>query len=216
MVLPFVVCDSIPRPVRSQVTELNVMTPSTVPPSFTVTAVSNFTEGNATLIIATNETAIVYYLVMLGQATAVPSAGQVCAHTIHLYKNIMQQLRPEHLQSSLSLGLSVQICISPSIYLSDCCVCLRCPPYHAMPSQSAQTCFRVCSISAFLPPCEPFHSQSCQMQSASAACAYDCTGILCITRSQSDGAIGAGLCWHHARWLSCHRLGLFCHSFSQS
>ena len=64
----------------SQVTELNVTTPSTVPPSFTVVAVSNFTEGNAMLTVATNETAIVYYLVMLGQATAVPSAGQVGAH----------------------------------------------------------------------------------------------------------------------------------------
>ena len=58
-------------------TELNVTTPSTVPPSFTVTAVSNYSEGNAVLTVATNETASVYYLAMLGGATAVPSATQV-------------------------------------------------------------------------------------------------------------------------------------------
>lgn len=61
-----------------QVTELNVTTPSSVPPAFTVTAVSNFTEGTAILTVATNETAEVFYLVMLGQNTAVPSVGQVC------------------------------------------------------------------------------------------------------------------------------------------
>lgn len=62
-----------------QVTELNVTTPSTVPPSFTVTAVSNYTEGNAILTVATNETATVYYMVLLGQATSIPTASQVCA-----------------------------------------------------------------------------------------------------------------------------------------
>lgn len=61
-----------------QVTELNVTTPSTVPPSFTVTVVSNYTEGNALLTVATNETAIVYYMVLPGQATSIPTAAQVC------------------------------------------------------------------------------------------------------------------------------------------
>lgn len=58
---------------------LHVTTPSTVPPSFTVTAVGNYTEGNAVLTVATNESANVNYLVMLGQATAVPTAAQVRA-----------------------------------------------------------------------------------------------------------------------------------------
>lgn len=62
----------------AQVTELNVTTPSTVPPSFTVTAVGNYTEGNAILTVATNETATVYYMVLLGQATTIPTAAQVC------------------------------------------------------------------------------------------------------------------------------------------
>ena len=60
-----------------QVTVLNVTTPSTVPPSFTVTAVSNFTEGSALLTVATNESAVVYYMVLLQSATVVPSAAQV-------------------------------------------------------------------------------------------------------------------------------------------
>ena len=60
---------------------LHVTTPSTVPPSFTVTAVGNYTEGNAVLTVATNESANVNYLVMLGQATAVPTAAQVGATT---------------------------------------------------------------------------------------------------------------------------------------
>lgn len=57
-------------------TELNVTTPSTVPPSFTVTAVSNFTETHAVLTVATNESASVYYMVLL-QSAAVPTAAQV-------------------------------------------------------------------------------------------------------------------------------------------
>ena len=65
-------------PIVAQVTELNVTTPSTVPPSFTVTAVGNYTEGNAILTVATNETATVYYMVLLGQATTIPTAAQVC------------------------------------------------------------------------------------------------------------------------------------------
>lgn len=64
-----------------QVTMLNVTTPSTVPPSFTVTAVGNYTEGNAVLTVATNATASVSYLVMLGQDAAEPSAAQVCTLT---------------------------------------------------------------------------------------------------------------------------------------
>lgn len=64
-----------------QVTVLNVTTPSTVPPSFIVTAVGNYTEGNAVLTVATNATATVSYLVMLGQDTAEPSAAQVCTVT---------------------------------------------------------------------------------------------------------------------------------------
>lgn len=60
---------------------LNVTTPSTVPPSFTVTAVDNYTEGNAVLTVATNATASVSYLVMLGQDAAQPSAAQVCTLT---------------------------------------------------------------------------------------------------------------------------------------
>lgn len=59
-----------------KVTELNVTTPSTVPPSFTVTAVSNFTEGNALLTVVTNASASVYYMVLL-QSAAIPSAAQV-------------------------------------------------------------------------------------------------------------------------------------------
>ena len=65
-------------PTVAQVTELNVTTPSTVPPSFTVTAVGNYTEGNAILTVATNETATVYYMVLLGQATTIPTAAEVC------------------------------------------------------------------------------------------------------------------------------------------
>ena len=56
---------------------LNVTTPSTVPPSFTVTAVGNYTQGRAVLTVATNATASVSYLVMLGQDAAEPSAAQV-------------------------------------------------------------------------------------------------------------------------------------------
>lgn len=66
----------------AQVTELNVTTPSTVPPSFTVTAVGNYTEGNAILTVATNETATVYYMVLLGQATTIPTAAQVCGPAV--------------------------------------------------------------------------------------------------------------------------------------
>ena len=62
-----------------QVTALNVTTPSTVPPSFTVTAVGNYTEGSAVLTVATNATASVSYLVLLGQDAAEPSAAQVCS-----------------------------------------------------------------------------------------------------------------------------------------
>ena len=68
-----------------QVTVLNVTTPSTVPPSFTVTAVSNFTEGNAVLTVATNESAVVYYMVLLRSATVVPSAAQVRYSFVSLY-----------------------------------------------------------------------------------------------------------------------------------
>ena len=68
----------------SQVTELNVTTPSNVPPSFVVTAVGNYTEGNAVLTVSTNETAIVYYMVLLGQATSIPTAAQVREPAIHL------------------------------------------------------------------------------------------------------------------------------------
>lgn len=68
----------------SQVTELNVTTPSNVPPSFVVTAVGNYTEGNAVLTVSTNETAIVYYMVLLGQATSIPTAAQVCEPAFHI------------------------------------------------------------------------------------------------------------------------------------
>lgn len=67
-----------------QVTELNVTTPSNVPPSFVVTAVGNYTEGNAVLTVSTNETAIVYYMVLLGQATSIPTAAQVCEPAVHI------------------------------------------------------------------------------------------------------------------------------------
>ncbi|DBA74581.1 TPA: hypothetical protein ACH3X2_009453 [Trebouxia sp. C0005] len=63
------------------VTELNVTTPSNVPPSFVVTAVGNYTEGNAVLTVSTNETAIVYYMVLLGRATSTPTAAQVFSST---------------------------------------------------------------------------------------------------------------------------------------
>ena len=65
----------------SQVTMLHVTTPSTVPPSFTVTVVGNYTKGNSVLTVATNESANVNYLVMLGRATAMPTAAQVRAVT---------------------------------------------------------------------------------------------------------------------------------------
>lgn len=58
---------------------LSVTTPSTVPPSFTVTAVGNYTQGNAVLTVATNATANVNYLVMLGEDAAEPSVTQVSA-----------------------------------------------------------------------------------------------------------------------------------------
>lgn len=63
----------------SQVNMLSVTTPSTVPPNFTMTAVGNYTEGHAVLTVATNASADVNYLVMLGEDTAVPSVVQVSA-----------------------------------------------------------------------------------------------------------------------------------------
>ena len=72
-----------------QVTVLNVTTPSTVPPSFTVTAVSNFTEGEAMLTVATNESAWVYYMVLLQSAIA-PSAAQV--HTLITVASLLGQM----------------------------------------------------------------------------------------------------------------------------
>ena len=89
----------------SQVTELNVTTPSNVPPSFVVTAVGNYTEGNAVLIVSTNETAIVYYMVLLGQATSIPTAAQVCEPAFHIsacYYGVSM------LVSSLLVDLSMQ------------------------------------------------------------------------------------------------------------
>ncbi|DBB14474.1 TPA: hypothetical protein ACH3X3_004761 [Trebouxia sp. C0006] len=67
--------------IMPNVTELNVTTPSNVPPSFVVTAIGNYTEGNAVLTVSTNETAIVYYMVLLGQATSIPTAAQVFSST---------------------------------------------------------------------------------------------------------------------------------------
>jgi len=61
-----------------------VTTPSNVPPSFVVTAVGNYTEGNAVLTVSTNETAIVYYMVLLGQATSTPTAAQVREPAVHI------------------------------------------------------------------------------------------------------------------------------------
>ncbi|KAL0035306.1 hypothetical protein WJX77_000193 [Trebouxia sp. C0004] len=72
--------NTIPN-IMVNVTELNVTTPSNVPPSFVVTAVGNYTEGSAVLTVSTNETAIVYYMVLLGQATSIPTAAQVFSST---------------------------------------------------------------------------------------------------------------------------------------
>lgn len=88
---------------------LSVTTPSTVPPSFTVTAVGNYTEGSAVLTVATNASANVNYLVMLGEDTAVPSVAQVSAHPV-----------PSVQHDTLTMS----VCYGVYMYVSCMCVCL--------------------------------------------------------------------------------------------
>ncbi len=101
----------------SQVTELNVTTPSNVPPSFVVTAVGNYTEGNAVLTVSTNETAIVYYMVLLGQATSIPTAAQVCEPAFWLCYCSVGVYASEQPACHFKHAIHVQACTSNITFL---------------------------------------------------------------------------------------------------
>ena len=60
-----------------QPTLLNVSTPNTVPPVYTVAAVGSFVEGQAQLTVATDEPAYSKYVVELGLNPNRPSPDQV-------------------------------------------------------------------------------------------------------------------------------------------